>query len=226
MKKIFFLPILILVASWTSVSTTDTGMVFNMKIQSTQGLNGTIRIYYDQPGTRSEINATMNSGFSISKVSIIKKSEPNLVYQLDAQNKTYSTVEVSNAAEYGSEPATAQLIGNDSMNGYWCKHVKVKQGTKNWEIWNTTAIAEYASLSAVMNRQRYIGNHGLHDALKLINAEGFPVKIILTDKDGTTTTTLESMSRQKLSPTLFEVPADYKKGGYKAPQGMPSGSHH
>jgi hypothetical protein len=225
MKKLLLLPLLFAATAWTT--TGSTGSVFTLKITSSRGMQGTVKIFYDTPGTRSEVDASMNSGFSIRKVSVIKKAEPNMVYQLDEKTKTYSTVEVSNAADNPSEPATATLLGSDSLNGFMCKHIRVKQGNRNWEIWNTTAVAEYASLSGVMNRQRYIGNHGLHDALKTIHAEGFPVKIILTDKEGTTTTELVETKKQKLDPSLFEVPPGYTKAAYNPyPQNMPAGGKH
>jgi hypothetical protein len=223
-KLLFFLPLAAFgISAKSFLAPATNGSVFTLSMSSSKGMTGTITIYYDVPGTRIEVNASAN-GFRVQKTSIVKKSEPDLVYQLDDKSKTYSTVDVSNAeTEKADEPAKATLLGTDSLNGFFCKHVKVVQGAKNWEVWTTSAIAEYTQCSAVMNRQRYIGNHGMHDALKTISADGFPVKLILTDKDGTTTTELKKVEHKPLAVSLFSVPADYKKGG--APVGMPPGGY-
>ncbi|MEO5644932.1 MAG: DUF4412 domain-containing protein [Bacteroidia bacterium] len=215
MKKIL-LPslafLLLSLVSWKMFAPQTNGMVVHLKMSSSKGTSGNITIYYDTPGSRIEIAATMGA-FSITKASIVKKAEPSIVYQLDEKSKTYSTVDVSNAeTDKVDEPATATLIGTELLNEYSCKHVKIIQGEKKWEMWVTTSIAEYTQFSAVVNKARYIGNHGVHVALKAINAEGFPVKTILTDTDGTTTTALTGIERKPLSAALFAIPADYKKG--------------
>ncbi len=232
MKKALFVSLAILsLVSWKSFSTQQKGVAMTMKMTSSNNINATIVIYYDTPGTRVEMNATTPSGFSFSNVSIVKANQPDTVYQPDDKTKTYTLVDVSNAeTDKDNEPATATLIGNDSVNGYKCLHVKVVQGAKNWEIWTTKSITEFFKYSAVINKQRYIGNHGVQDALKSVNAEGFPVRTILTDKDGTHTTDLVSVENKILDPTLFTIPADYKKTDHPAgfpgmPQGMPTHPH-
>jgi hypothetical protein len=215
MKKILlptFALLILSLVSWKIYAPPPNGMVMHLKMISSKGTMGNISIYYDTPGSRIEVAATMGA-IVITKTSIVKKSEPGIVYQLDDKNKTYSTVDVSYAeTDKVDEPAIATLIGMDSLDGYKCKHVKIIQGEKKWEMWTTTSITEYAQFSAVMNKARYIGNHGVHVALKAINAEGFPVKTILTDKDGITTTELTGVDHKPLSASLFNVPPDYKKG--------------
>lgn len=201
----------------------NNGTVFNLSMVSSRGMSGNITVYYDVPGTRIEVNASAN-GFPVKKTSIVKKAEPNTVYQLDDNSKTYTVTDVSHV-ESGktAELTKATLIGSDSLNGYFCKHCKVTQGTKTWEVWTTSAITEYTQFSAVMNNQRYLGNHDMHDALKTINADGFPVKTILTDKDGTTTTELRSVEHKPLDAALFAIPQSYKEGAAPAAPypGMP-----
>jgi hypothetical protein len=224
MKKISFLIVITVailsLASWKMYLPVSNGMVITMSMSSSRGMIADMKIYYDQPGTRVEMNASMSS-YSFSRTSLIKKAEPGKVYQLDATHKTYSVTDVNNNAEKKDEPATATLLGTDSLNGYSCKHVKVLQGDKKWEMWTTMSITEFPQFSDVMNKQQYIGNDQLHKALAAINAEGFPVKTILTDKEGTTTTTLTGVERKALDASLFTIPSDYKQSSQ--PAGFPGG---
>lgn len=224
MKKHLLSGLFLLTFGITAASAQN-GSYYELALSSTSGATGTIKIYYAAPGCRTEmqITAAQMPGGGMNKTSIVKKAEPEKVYQVDDKTKTYSIVDLGGqATDKADHKATATLIDTATVSGYKCKHVKVTDGTQNWEIWTTTAIAEYSQYSKVMGNQKYIGNHAVHEALKLIGAEGFPVKTITTDSRGTFTVTLVKKENKTLATSLFEIPAGYTQssGAATAPAGM------
>lgn len=195
--------------------------IVEMKMAAKDG-SGTGKTYVSKVGSRSEIALQspklqqLTSG-PFRMVTIQKFSEPDLVYHLNDERKTYSIINLKDAREQAGklseETYTVKRIGADTVAGYTCEKALLTSGDgRETEVCVTKDISGMSAWMAMMERTA-MAKGGMLKALKEAQLEGLPVRMITRGKEGAPVVTVEVVraERQSLSPALFEVPSDYKK---------------
>ncbi len=214
MKQLFLLPLLgVLLICNPALA--QNGVIFQYKINSSEGGTGTVKGYYADGSFRSEVAITMpqmpNGG--INMVSFVQKDKPTTSIQLNDKNKTYTEREIKERPDTskGAE-ATVKILGNEKIGKYNCIHSQVTQNNHVSEFWMTREIPEYEKYSSVHRGSRYMGRGNTMAALKNANADGFLVKTFSKDMRGVETSVeLESFESGTVSADKFVIPDGYTK---------------
>lgn len=159
---------------------------------------------------------------------IVKLSDPDKVYMLNDERKTYSVLDLkamreSVGGEDESRKFTVKKLGRrDTVAGLSCEVVQVtsSSGTGS-ELCMTRELAVSKDWLAAMNRDRRGGGGpfarglgGPFAALRAQGIEGFPIRMITresSDKRVSSTMELVRVERKSLPGSLFEVPAGYRE---------------
>jgi hypothetical protein len=151
----------------------------------------------------------MPGGGIVSK-NLAQKSKPDSTYTINDKSKTYSaykkTEGVSDNKEY-----TVSKMPDKKANGYNCAHVIMTDGLESYEIWNTKDITEYETYAEAFKLNKKSGSQKRNEALRRVNAYGFPVKTIHkgNEKEGDMTMELVKIEKKSFTKSDFEIPADY-----------------
>ncbi len=181
------------------------------------GAGGTFKVYYSPAGSRVETEMKLDKMPNpVQMFSIIKKSNPNIVIQVNETGKTYSEMDISknkNSASKNETTYTVKKVGNEKLNGYNCVHVIVTSSKGDVEdMWSSKDIADFEIYhQANKNNPRYGSSEEKLKALRDAGAEGFPVKIVWVKKDSKITMELVKIEKKDIPSSMFEVPAGYKK---------------
>jgi hypothetical protein len=208
--------------------------VVQMKMTSAQG-SGTTTAYVSKAGTKTEMDmksaemakAGMGSGMHI--VSIVKSSEPDLVYMVNDAQKTYSVVDVKKMREQAKsmrsgeeETFTVKKAGRDSVAGYSCEKALVtgSKGT-TFEVCVSNDLGGGAAMIRQMQR-RGGDPSGMTKALMDAGLDGFPVRWVTRGgHGGEVTMELVSAKKQSVPASTFEIPAGYTKSESAMPFSSP-----
>lgn len=140
-------------------------------------------------------------------VVISRADMPNYSVTLDDEDKSYSLNIIDQALlDKAGEGYTAHVIGNESVNGYSCKHAVVKGNQMVMDIWMSTGVPGYdvykkAEAAAGSADGSFIS------ALKAAGIDGVPVKII--EEKSSLSITLTKATYVGLSNSFFEIPSGY-----------------
>jgi hypothetical protein len=178
MKKAISLVIIIAL----SVSAFAQGNYMEYKISSAQGMGGTMKIFFQDGNSRSEMDMQLAQmpGGGVSNSSLYLKSNPGKVYMLNEKNKTYTEMEINKAENNTSatEEYEVTVIGKEKVNNYNATHVKIKRkgATTEMEMWTSTDVANYEKYQST--RSKYT-SAGLYKALKEKGADGAIVRMVM-----------------------------------------------
>ncbi len=202
--------------------TTNTGQ--------SQSVNGTGKMYVARKAYRSEFEMQMggaegrkdtrkSAAPTRMKMTMFSKlSEPDKLYMLNDENKTYSIWDLSKSREeaknVSKETYTVKKLGRDMVAGLSCQSALLTS-SKGDEI-EACVSREFAVSSdwiTAMNRNDAGSGSWIH-ALKNAGVEGFPVRWSTRSKGSKNTTMTMELTRvekKSLPASLFEVPAGYKQ---------------
>jgi hypothetical protein len=148
-----------------------------------------------------------------------KMSDPDSVYMVDDQNKTYSvwdTKKVREEAGKTVETYTVERLGSDTVAGLSCQKAMLTSSKgSRIEVCVTKELVAPSGWLSAMNR-RASGGVSWMSALKENGLDGFPVRWVVgaKNREGGTTMELTRVEKKSLPASLFEVPAGYKKTEY------------
>lgn len=201
--------------------------VLEMKITTVskagQGAGGTMKIAVSKAGSRCEMNMERGA-MSMTLVMLQKEDTPNLRYQINDADKTYTEIDVAKAGEIADQQQqtkeyTVEKLGQEDILGYKTQHVLVKEKNPKSgsgltaELWTAKDLLSYDTFSKMQVRQnRGPDRAAMAKALKDAGADGLPLKsTILTG--GGTQVTMEVVSVQKkaLPASTFQIPAGYTR---------------
>lgn len=181
--------------------------------------SGEARMYLSKKGMRNE--TTFQSAQTTMKfTTLVLHDKPDVVAMIDDARKTYSELDVKKAqraAEKAGKGYTVKDLGEETIQGYPCRHVLVvhPRGGES-ELWTNRDILDYDTFARARTAEGQ-DNEGqaLMKALKDAGADGFPVKSIhrssSKDKAGQMVMELVKAEPKSLPDTMFRVPAGYKK---------------
>jgi hypothetical protein len=222
MKKIT----IVIIAVMTSVCIkAQNGAHFQFKMSSNKGLSGTMDLNYSELGSLSEMKMTAPQlpGGEMKSKSLSKKNNPDVLYIIDDNKKTYREQKKSAPNTVKEEKEiTVKKIGDETVNGYKCVHAIITEGTSITDVWNTKDFADYEKYSSALVPERQMGNAAKRkQALKDAGCDGLPVKTIKkgNEREGEMTMELVKYEKKSFSSSDFEVPSGYTKteapaGGY------------
>lgn len=199
--------------------------VLEMKIipdPSSQGgwRGGTVRIFVGKAGMRSEVEAeTSQKPFQM--VSLVRASEPNVTYTLDAANKTYQKFDNASPPEKSAAPPTLKRLGTEKMLERTVEHVLLTSASKGKEeeLWMDTSLVPPARFVSAFERD---GGDDWWSALRSAGLLGLPLKMVFrSTAPGSKSTTVEAtrLEPKHLPDSTFAIPAGYReaKGPLDAP---------
>lgn len=199
-------------------------------------MSGSFRAQVGKAGVRSEVEMGMpvqgkaraappgmpGMPQSMKKVTLQRKAEPDRVYLLDEEQKSYTVIDTSKAKEQAQgvpeEQYTVKKTGTDKVAGFSCeKAVVTGSQTGEMEMCLTSEIAPDGA-RGMLEQGR--GAAGLITALRQAGVKGYPVRWSREDgRGGRMTMEVTSARRQSLPASAFELPAGYREA--KGSQGMP-----
>ncbi len=156
------------------------------------------------PGTPSQYRMT----------TILKVSEPDKMYMLNDEKKTYTVVDLKKAHESAAkQPLDLKVrkLGRDTVGGLSCdKAVVTSPSGTETEICVTRELTPSSAWLAAMNRER----SGPLAALRANGLDGFPIRMITRegrDKKVSSTFELVRFEKKTVPASAFEVPAGYQR---------------
>jgi hypothetical protein len=141
-------------------------------------------------------------------------AEPDKMYMLDDEKKTYSVLDLQKARE--SETKSPQnykvaKTGRDTVAGLSCEKAMITGPTGSQiEVCVTKELAPSSAWMSVMNRER----SGFLGALRANGIDGFPIRMTTHDpnnKNIVSTYELVRVEKKSLPASTFEIPAGYRE---------------
>jgi len=223
MKKNLLMLIAIVLLAINSFAKEGIYMEFKMTSKS---FNGSIKSYSSGGDNLTESNMVGNyNGTSVSRdiTSLKLQTDPDNVYTLNEQDKTYSVTNVSRVPDR-NEDADYEItvLGKENVNHYNTTHVKLvnRKTQHEMEMWLTKDIPQYEHYTAVKNK--YTGSN-LYRQLKDKGAEGLAVRITMNEeRTGPTQLDLVKAEERNIDPSMFSL-GGYTRSGPAAPAPMPAG---
>lgn len=202
--------------------------LLHMKISSAHG-DGTMKVFLSKRGVRSEMDMK-NPQMPMKFATLILFDKPDTAYQVNDAAKTYAELDLKKARamaeKHGDKAYTVKDLGEETVQGYRCRHVLVSGARSGeTELWTSRDILDYDTFARTHGQAHE--NAAFQKALKNAEADGFPVKSVHRAKEETVIMELVKAEKRALPPAIFEIPKDYTKTKGFAPldassgQGMP-----
>jgi hypothetical protein len=187
--------------------------------ESTQGMQSSGKIYVSRAGYRSEweMSRARKSGDSsapqrIKMTMVGKKGDPDHLYMVNDENKTYSVTDLKKVREESKDldkrTYTVQKQGTDTVAGIACQKATVT--SSKGDIIDVCVSKEWnldADVISAMTRNRR--SQSWFSALKDAGVEGFPVRFATRPRAGADPNAVWELTRveRKTPPaSLFDVP--------------------
>lgn len=225
MKKMY-LALSVLLTSIVSLA--QNGMEITFKLTSSRGANGNFIIKNNDLGSKVNMNMVipqMPSG-GMQMMTLMKTSQPDIIYTINESNKTYSETEKSKAENIeDKEDYQVKVVGDEKVNGYNCVHAIVTHGKEKEDVWNTKDIVEFTKYNDAFNSNNKISSSKRQQALKNAGCDGFLVKMVRKGnaQEGDFTFELVGLLKKDFLKSEFEIPTGYKKVETGSAAGMPAG---
>ena len=191
--------------------------ILHMQISAPEGSQKG-KLYISKNGTRFEIDlADPETGTALMRlVTFTPSDEPNLLYTLNEQAKTYSVIDMNQLIEDLETMETeekereykVEKLGTETLLGYKCTHVRITDDHGETEMWLTKDLISAADF-ARLQPGRKKGSASFDIRMKKAGLEGFPLKT--WDRESDTTFEFVEIERKKLGKSYFSVPAGYTK---------------
>jgi hypothetical protein len=153
-----------------------------------QGIQGTMKAWYQDGNTRSQMQMEMPGGLGSipgmsdkgNMIMLLLRDQPDKTFMLDEKNKTY--VEISNKKEKDEQGDDFEItvIGQEKVNGFNATHIKaVSRGPSKAEMewWVSKEVAGHEEMKNFRSRQ--FNTSDMYKSMKSKGVEGFPVKMLM-----------------------------------------------
>lgn len=211
-------------AAWAQ---TEGVATFTMSSNSPEraGPQGEYRMYFSRNAYRIEMQMDLSSARgdrpegsrtnapSTFRMTMIGKvSEPDKIYTVNDERKTYSVTNVPKKGEYKSDATwTVKRLGRDAVAGFSCDNVQLTSSTGS--VVDACLSPELVSTTAwfsAMSR-RNASEHTWVAAMQEAGVKGFPVRMKFRSSTGQGGIDMQlvSFERKSISSAMFEIPAGY-----------------
>ncbi|TCD48649.1 DUF4412 domain-containing protein [Chlorobium sp. N1] len=147
---------------------------------------------------------------------ITRASDPDKAIFINHDSRTWTPLNLRTAAENATlldfdSNYTLERLGKASVNGYSCKHVRLKSSTDELELWMAEGLGEFSAFRILQSQNPRLSNTSLSRTLEKAGIKGFPVRI--TQRSGRETYRMELVQvwPKPLPDTEFRVPDDYRR---------------
>jgi hypothetical protein len=199
--------------------------VLEMKMSMKEGGTGTGKTYVSKTGWRSEMEMQLpkmekTTGKASMKMTMLGKlSDPDKMYTIDDERKTYAVIDVKKVSEMAGKQAeetyTVKKLGGDTVAGYGCEKVLITSSKGNEiEGCATREIMGSSAWLSSLQRGRGGAYGGWVRALKEAGVGEVLIRFVIRDKstkEETMRMELVKAEKKSLSPSLFEIPPGYKE---------------
>jgi hypothetical protein len=208
----------------------------------TQGLESSGKMYVSRAGYRSEWEMALGSGGArkgdsasgprkMKMTMVAKKGDPDHLYLVDDESKTYSVTDLKKAREESKtiedkRTYTVEKLGTDTVAGIPCQKAAVTSSKGDvFDVCVGRSFGIDADVLAAMTRNHRSGSW--FTALKDNGIEGFPVRFGIRprkDADATMIWEITRIDRRAPPASLFDVPppgyrqTDHAVGGLSPEQ--------
>ena len=145
---------------------------------------------------------------------ITRASQPDQAIIVNHKAGSYQKVSLKTAVENATlvdfdDDYRIEKNGTANIKGYTCHHVKLFSTSDTIEMWLTQDIGDFRTFRLLQSQNPRLSNTILAKKLSDEGLDGFPVKIIQKNEQGTLA--MEVVSVRQASPELFEfsVPENY-----------------
>ncbi|MCS7212045.1 MAG: DUF4412 domain-containing protein [Chloroherpetonaceae bacterium] len=160
--------------------------------------------------------STSVGGTVIKQIMLLRGSEPNKIYMLNPDTKTYTEMDIASmtdAMTQSDEDYEVKKVGSEKILGYNCTRVQVKwkKSQLTMEMWTTKDVLDWATYVRMQNNPALRSNK-LATALRNAGADGMALKVVSETQDGgKNIMEVVKVERKAVPASLFEIPKDYKK---------------
>jgi len=177
--------------------------------------SGTSRISITKDAMRNDVFAQTLLG-PVRTVTLVKAENPNLLYKINDQAKTYSEIDLSQPKPPeppDAEPYQVKRLGEEQLLGCNALHLLVTYKNTSNELWATKELLDSATFRKLLARTGRTGaEERMTKAMKDAGIDGMPLKSILTAEDGSKTTMqVVQVEKKNIPAWTFEIPAGYEK---------------
>ena len=199
--------------------------VLEMKMTMKEGGTGNGKTYVSKTGWRSEMelrSPQMQKGTgkgSMKMTMIGKMGDPDKMYSIDDERKTYSVIDVKEMRKgmpkQEEETYTVTKLGGDRVAGYACEKVLITSSKGNEiEGCATREIMGSSAWLSSLQRGRGGAYGGWVRALRDAGLGELLIRMVMRDKSTKEETMRMELVRAEKRPvpsSMFEVPAGYKE---------------
>ncbi len=171
-------------------------------------------IVYSKNGSTLVETSTNVGGAEMQQATLARASEPNKLYTIDRKNKTYGVLDVTGMqSTQDEEEYEVKKIGTEKIRGMNCVHVQVKMKKSNvmMDMWTTKEIGDWEMYARMQKNNPMFQNNKLLAALRKENADGMPLKTVVSVEGTRSVTEVTKVEKKVLPASLFEIPSDYKE---------------
>ncbi len=199
------------------------GIYYEYTIESNTKERGNVKstskMYLTNNGEgRSEMNlaAMMGAKNGTPLMVIARMNQPHYSAIIDDEKKAYSLNVIDTSLINGIHGKyEVTKLGNETINGYNCTHVKVVSTTGSGmfksssteEIWTSADVPGYDLVKKATLQQNV--TLGMMKALNDAGCGGFFVKMTSGDKNYSMTMQLSKAEKQSFPASLFKIPSGY-----------------
>jgi hypothetical protein len=142
-------------------------------------------------------------------VALTRANLPDYIVTLDDEEKTYSYESIGQNKMRNDKPFNVQLVGNETVNGYSCKHVRLKRHKETIDLWLSTEVPGFEDYRKAFTIAGAGAQSDYYSSLRAAGYEGFPVKESI-DKSKVTII-LTKASYVSVKNSFFDIPSGYSE---------------
>lgn len=200
----------------------NAGIYFEYKMTVGKKQSGTIKTWYQDGHSRSEVLIPGVPAAMGNMVAITRKDQLNKVFVLNEGSQTYMEMTDNEQKETEDSPSDMEIsvLGTEKINGYNATHIQVKKkGAKSPEhFWLSKEIKGYQELNRL--RGKYRASEDMLKKFEAKGVEGFPVKMTMHSEEGEIMMELTKAEETQIPNSKFSLDGYQKSSMPIGPAGM------
>jgi len=181
--------------------------------------NGTSEITYLFGKSDQKMDMTMHLDRipePLKTTVITRSSRPDEAIIINHKAKTWSSVNLRTAAESATlldfdSNYRFSRIGNETVKGYPCEHVRLQSSTERLDLWISRGLADFSTFRLLQSQNPRLSNTSLSKALEQNGIDGFPVRIVQNNDNGRYAMELVRVKAEQVPESAFSIPSGYQK---------------
>ena len=216
MKKLFYpvlMAVMFLSLSHAPALARFTGTI-DMNLTMPNG-KSEVTYLFGNTAQRMDMTTKLNKVPDSLKTTVITSAaQPDQAVIVNHKAGTYTKVNLRTAAENATlvdfdYDYRIEKAGNTSIKGYNCQHVKLFSTTDTIDMWLTRDIGDFKTFRLLQSQIPRLSNTLLAKKLSDEGLDGFPVKIIQQNENGTLVMEVVSVQPAAVEPHEFSIPEGY-----------------